>query len=193
VSSTLRTARKEIAKLCRRFRRFPAPGARKRNRSLLKRVRAGRVRALTGAGDRDSLPVFSVPHDVIVDQITVYVVLDLPAQGRHGICVKLTTLGTTTSSRKNRGTSTSNMTRVVGPSPPFGRCGDLGARSRTPNDSRHFSLMVKCLKTSFSIFQVPTKSFSTTKASPAFTVAGLPPSGVMTISPSIMWTNSGAE
>ena len=39
----------------------------------------------------------------------------------------------------------------------------------------------KCLRTFSSIFQVPLKSFSTTKASPAFTVTGVPPSGVITM------------
>jgi hypothetical protein len=36
----------------------PAPGAGKRNRSLLERVRAGRIRALTGAGDKGQPPGF---------------------------------------------------------------------------------------------------------------------------------------
>ena len=48
----------------------------------------------------------------------------------------------------------------------------------------------KCLRTFSTIFQVPLKSFSTTKASPASTVTGVPPSGVMMILPSIRTTNS---
>lgn len=45
----------------------------------------------------------------------------------------------------------------------------------------YFSLMQKCLRTGFSIFQVPLKPGSTTKASPGVKVTGAPFSGVMVI------------
>jgi hypothetical protein len=85
---------------------------------------------------------------------------------------------------RHRGTSV--------PWPPASSRRLLDSFSNACSSPHHFSWMVKCLKTSFSIFQVPTKSFSTVKASPALTVTGWPPSGVITISPWIMCTNSGA-
>lgn len=69
-------------------------------------------------------------------------------------------------------------------------CGDVGRTSRSPPAACHFSLMQKCLRTGFSIFQVPLKPGSTTKASPGRSVTGAAPSGVMVIWPSIIWTNS---
>ena len=53
-----------------------------------------------------------------------------------------------------------------------------------------YSLKSKCLRTGSSIFHVPLKLASTTKASPARTITDVPPSGVITMRPEIMCTNS---
>ena len=52
------------------------------------------------------------------------------------------------------------------------------------------TVTTKCFVTGSMIFQVPLKSASTTNASPGPTSTDSPPSGVMTMRPEIMWTNS---